>query len=435
VTNSVTPRLQQPDMPPRDHGPDLLVMGLGYVGLALAAEAVSSGLRVTGYDVSPAVIADLVAGRSHIGDVSDAQLTHMLASGFLPTGDESAVGWPDTIVICVPTPLRPDNAPDLAAVLAATGTAARLIRPGTLVVLESTTYPGTTQEVVRPLLEAATGMRAGSDFYLAFSPERIDPGNLDFGIRNTPKVVGGLTPACTEAAAAFYGKVCNEVVRAASAAEAEMAKLLENTYRHVNIALVNEMAIFCHELGVDLWDAIRCAATKPFGFQAFYPGPGVGGHCIPIDPNYLSYKVRTLGYPFRFVELAQEINARMPGYVVDRMAELLNRDAKPLNGAKVLLLGVTYKRDSADLRESPAVSVVRKLRSRGAQVTYYDPHAADWCVDGIPVQRTPTLMAGLEAADLVTLLQAHSAYDLAEIGRHARVLLDTRGVVSAGESL
>jgi UDP-N-acetyl-D-glucosamine dehydrogenase len=429
------PRLRQPDIPLRDHGPDLLVMGLGYVGLALAAEAVSSGLRVTGYDVNPVVIAGLAAGRSHIGDVTDVQVTQMLAAGFVPTADESVIGWPDTIVICVPTPLRADNGPDLTSLLAAAGSAARLIRPGALVVLESTTYPGTTQEVVRPLLETTSGLRAGHDFYLAFSPERLDPGNAIFGIRNTPKVVGGLTPSCTEAAAAFYGKVCDQVVRAASATEAEMAKLLENTYRHVNIALVNEMAIFCHELGVDLWDAIRCAATKPFGFQPFYPGPGVGGHCIPIDPNYLSYKVRTLGYPFRFVELAQEINARMPGYVVDRMAELLNREAKPLNGARVLLLGVTYKRDSADLRESPAVGVVRKLRARGAQVSYYDPHAADWSVDGIPIRRAPTLLSGLQSADLVTLLQAHSGYDLAEIEQHSRVLLDTRGVVSAGERL
>jgi len=418
-----------------DYGPDLLIIGLGYVGLPLAAEAVRVGLRVTGYDVDEEVVAGLSAGRSHIGDVDDNDLRSMLGAGFRATADESELGWPETIVICVPTPLRADYGPDLGAVTAATATAARLLRPGTLVVLESTTYPGTTEEVVRPLLEAGSKLRAGEDFYLAFSPERIDPGNRDFGIRTTPKVVGGLTSACTEAAAAFYGKICDQVVRAGSVSSAEMAKLLENTYRHVNVALVNEMAIFCHELGVDLWDAIRCAATKPFGFEAFYPGPGVGGHCIPIDPNYLSYKVRTLGYPFRFVELAQEINARMPGYVVDRMAELLNRDAKPLKGARILLLGVTYKRDSADLRESPAISVVRKLRSRGAQLLYYDPHAASWSVDGIAVSRAPSLQSGLDAADLVALLQAHSAYDIKEIEQRARVLLDTRGVVSAGERL
>ena len=228
--------------------------------------------------------------------------------------------------------------------------------------LESTTYPGTTDEVVRPLLEKTSGLTAGIDFSLVFSPERIDPGNPVYGLVNTPKIVGGVTPSCADAAAAFYGQICEQVVRAASAREAEMAKLLENTYRHVNIALVNEMAIFCRELGVDLHDAIRCAATKPFGFQPFYPGPGVGGHCIPIDPNYLSYKVRTLGYPFRFVELAQEINGRMPGYVTERAAELLNRNAKPVNGARVLLLGVTYKQDIADQRESPARPIARKLR-------------------------------------------------------------------------
>ena len=238
------------------------------------------------------------------------------------------------------------------------------------------------------MLEKATGLTAGIDFHLAFSPERIDPGNEVYGIRNTPKVVGGLTPACTDAAAEFYGTVCDTVVKAKTAREAEMSKLLENTYRHVNIALVNEMAIFCHELGVDLWNTIDCAATKPFGFQAFYPGPGVGGHCIPIDPNYLSYKVRAeLKHPFRFVELAQEINSRMPGYVVDRAAELLNTDAKPINGAKVLLLGVTYKKDIADQRESPARPIARKLLQRGAVLSYHDPYVDSWQVDGRDIPR------------------------------------------------
>ena len=250
---------------------------------------------------------------------------------------------------------------------------------------------------MRPLLEKASGLTAGVDFSLAFSPERIDPGNPDFGLRNTPKVVGGQTASCADAAMRFYGKLCDQVVRARSAREAEMAKLLENTYRHVNIALVNEMAVFCHELGIDLWDAIRCAATKPFGFQAFYPGPGVGGHCIPIDPNYLGYKVRTLGYPFRFVELAQEINCRMPAYVVDRAVELLNRDAKPLNGARVLLLGVTYKKDVADQRESPVKVIGSKLRSRGAELAYHDPHVAEWSAGGEPVRRAEDLDAEVAA--------------------------------------
>jgi nucleotide sugar dehydrogenase len=405
---------------------DLLVIGLGYVGLPLAREAALSGLRVTGLDLDPAVVAGLNAGRSHVDDIAGEDVREMVARGFRATSDESAVGAPATVVICVPTPLSAASGPDLAAVRAAAATAARLLRPGMLVVLESTTYPGTTDEVVRPLLEEASGLTAGTDFALAFSPERIDPGNKSYGIRNTPKVVGGQTPGCADAAARFYGKLCDQVVRAKSAREAEMAKLLENTYRHVNIALVNEMAVFCHELGVDLWDAIRCAATKPFGFQAFYPGPGVGGHCIPIDPSYLSYKVRTLGYPFRFVELAQEINSRMPAYVVDRAAELLNSRAKPLNGARVLLVGVTYKRDIADQRESPVRPIARKLLARGAALAYHDPYVASWAVDGQPVRRAD-LGAELDACDLVLLLQDHAAIDLDRIARGPALVLDTRG--------
>jgi UDP-N-acetyl-D-glucosamine dehydrogenase len=406
------------------------VIGLGYVGLPLAAEATRAGLTVVGYDISPSIVSGLNSGQSHIADVSSGEIAAMLAQGFRATTDKVIIGAPSTIVICVPTPLTADGRPDLAAIESAAEISARLLRPGSLVVLESTTYPGTTDEVVRPLLEKRSGLTAGLDFFLAFPPERIDPGNPDFGIRNTPKVVGGLTPSCTEAAVVFYSKLCDHVVRAASAREAEMAKLLENTYRHVNIALVNEMAGFCHELGMDLWDAIRCAATKPFGFQPFFPGPGVGGHCIPIDTNYLSHEVRTLGYPFRFVELAEEINRSMPAYVVARAAAILNRHGRPLQGAHVLLLGVTYKKDSADLRESPAISVARSLRAAGAHVSYADPHVDQWIVDGEPVE-----VAALEMADMVILLQAHSAYDLDEIGRSARLLFDTRGVTAGGEVL
>ena len=410
---------------------DVLVIGLGYVGLPLAIQAARSGFRVTGYDTSEQIVAGLMAGRSHVDDISDADVAEMLAAGFRATADETTLKTQDVIVICVPTPLSAAAGPDLSAVRAATATAARLLRNGTLVSLESTTYPGTTEEVVRPLLEKASGLTAGIDFALAFSPERIDPGNPVYGFRNTPKIVGGLTPSCTDAAQAFYAQICDQVVPAKSAREAEMAKLLENTYRHVNIALVNEMAIFCSELDIDLWDAIRCAATKPFGFQPFYPGPGVGGHCIPIDPNYLSYKVRTLGYPFRFVELAQEINSRMPGYVTDRAAELLNRHAKPVNGAKVLLLGVTYKRDIADQRETPARPLARKLLSRGAQVSYHDPYVPEWQLDGQAIARQTDLDAALAQANLVILLQAHQAYDPARLAGAARLLLDTRGVVPA----
>src|SRR5579875_3139780 len=415
---------------------DLLVIGLGYVGLPLVQEATRSGLSVVGYDIGPAVVDGLNAGRSHVDDISDAEVGEMIAAGFRATTEESAAGEPATIVICVPTPLSEADGPDLTAVRAAAGTAGRLLRRGTLVVLESTTYPGTTDELVRPLLEKESGLSAGTDFNLAFSPERIDPGNPTFGLRNTPKVVGGLTPDCTAAAARFYGRVCDQVVQAKSPREAEMAKLLENTYRHVNIALVNEMAVFCHELGVDLWDAIRCASTKPFGFQPFYPGPGVGGHCIPIDPNYLSYKVRTLGHRFRFIDLAHEINNRMPSYVFTRCASLLNQAGRPLNGARILLLGVTYKKDSADLRETPAVPLARLLRRAGARLCYLDPHVPDWLVDGEPVENAERLAAYATAfADLAVLLQDHSMFDLERATSYAPLILDTRGVLPAGERL
>ena len=408
---------------------NVLVIGLGYVGLPLAVQAARSGFRVTGYDTSTEVTENLMAGRSHVDDLKEAHITDMLARGFRATSDESQIDRQDVIVICVPTPLSDADGPDLSAVRGAAETAGRLLRPGTLVCLESTTYPGTTEEVVRPLLEKASGLSAGIDFSLVFSPERIDPGNVEYGLRNTPKVVGGVTPACADAAVSFYQQICDQVIRAKSAREAEMAKLLENTYRHVNIALVNEMAIFCHELNVDLRDAIRCASTKPFGFQPFHPGPGVGGHCIPIDPNYLSYKVRTLGYPFRFVELAQEINSRMPAYVVDRAAELLNQIVKPLKGARILLLGVTYKQDIADRRETPAQPIAQRLRSRGATVSYHDPYVTEWCISGETMARAEDLSSALAEADLTILLQPHASYNLPWIAHAARLLLDTRGVI------
>jgi UDP-N-acetyl-D-glucosamine dehydrogenase len=410
---------------------DLLVIGLGYVGLPLAQEATLSGLTVVGLDLNPDVVARLNSGRSHVGDISDQDVTEMIAHGFKATTEVTAsMDTPDTVVICVPTPLSAGAAPDLSAVHAAMETVGRILRQGMLVVLESTTYPGTTDEVVRPLLENLSGLVAGIDFSLAFSPERIDPGNPKYGIRNTPKVVGGQTPSCTDAAMQFYGKLCDQVVRAKSAREAEMAKLLENTYRHVNIALVNEMAIFCHDLGVDLWDAINCAASKPFGFQAFFPGPGVGGHCIPIDPNYLSYKVRTLGYPFRFVELAQEINGKMPSYVVDRAGEILNSDAKPLKGARILLLGVTYKRNVADQRESPVQAIAKKLRTRGANLIFHDPYVETWTPGGELIPRAEDFEGEVRDADLVILLQDHAAYDLDQLAREAKLVLDTRGRVA-----
>jgi UDP-N-acetyl-D-glucosamine dehydrogenase len=417
---------------------DLVVIGLGYVGLPLVREACRAGLRVGGLDRDARVVAGLKAGVSHVDDVSDAEVEQLLAVGFVPTRDEAILDGARTVVICVPTPLSDEGGPDLTAVRGASKAVARHVAPGALVVLESTTYPGTTEEVVRPVLETS-GLIAGEDFHLAFSPERIDPGNPVYGVHNTPKIVGGLTPACASAAAAFYGKFVETVVQAKGTREAEMAKLLENTYRHVNIALVNEMAVFCHELGIDLWDAIECAATKPFGFQAFRPGPGVGGHCIPIDPNYLSYKVRSLGYPFRFVELAQEINDRMPRYVVERVQQLLNREGRALKAAKILILGVTYKADIADQRESPARPVARRLLRLGAELTYHDPFVRSWDVDGTPVAYAgDDLAAALSAADLTVVLAEHSAYDTETLAAHARLVFDTRGLtrnVTGGETI
>jgi nucleotide sugar dehydrogenase len=405
---------------------DLVVIGLGYVGLPLVREACRAGLEVGGLDLDARVVAGLKAGLSHVDDVSPAEVEEMLAAGFTPSRDESILQGARTVVICVPTPLSADGGPDLSAVRKAAQTVARHLEPGMLVVLESTTYPGTTEEVVAPILQES-GLTAGEEFHLAFSPERIDPGNPVYGVKNTPKIVGGMTPACAHAAAGFYGKFVEQVVQAKGTREAEMAKLLENTYRHVNIALVNEMAVFCHELGIDLWDAIGCASTKPFGFQAFYPGPGVGGHCIPIDPNYLSYKVRSLGYPFRFVELAQEINDRMPRYVVERAQALLNREGQAMKNAKVLLLGVTYKADIADQRESPARPVARRLRKMGADLTFHDPHVEEWAVDGVAVPRARVLYTALAEADLVVVLTDHAEYDADTLTRHARLLFDTRG--------
>jgi UDP-N-acetyl-D-glucosamine dehydrogenase len=407
---------------------DLAVIGLGYVGLPLAHAATNSGLNVLGLDVDETIVRCLHDGRSPVEDPSDADVRRMLDAGFRATTDERDLAGADVVVVCVPTPLTEDAGPDLRAIRAAMSTVARCLRPGMLVVLESTTYPGTTDEVIRPLLEQ-TGLVAGRDFNLAFSPERIDPGNSTFGLHNTPKVVGGHTAGCTDRAAAFYGRFVDTIVPARGTREAETAKLLENTYRHVNIALVNEMARFCHELGIDLWDVIRCAATKPFGFEPFYPGPGVGGHCIPIDPNYLSHNVRArLGYPFRFVELAEEINATMPDYVARRAQNLLNDDDRAIKSATVLLLGVTYKPDVADQRESPAVAVARRLRSLGANVLYHDPHVRTWDLGGDTLQRVDDLDTALQTADLTVVLQGHSAYDGETIAAKATKVLDTRGI-------
>jgi UDP-N-acetyl-D-glucosamine dehydrogenase len=412
------------------HPVRLVVIGLGYVGLPLAREAVQAGLSVTGFDTSQTTVDLLTRAESHIDDISDHDVQEMLAAGFRPTTDPSAISSADVVVICVPTPLSPEGGPDLTAVTSAASTISGHLQVGQLVVLESTTYPGTTDEVLVPILEES-GLAVGRDFFCAFSPERIDPGNAKFGLRNTPKVVGGMTPECTERATSFYSLVVDEVVQAKGVREAEMTKLLENTYRHVNIALVNEMARFCHELEIDLWDTIRCASTKPFGFAPFYPGPGVGGHCIPIDPNYLSHRVRThLGFPFRFVELAQEINAGMPAYVTSRAQGLLNEESKSVRGSSILLLGVTYKPDIADQRESPALEVAHILQSLGAHICYHDPYVPTWSVDGLLLHSVADPVAASAEADLTVLLQPHSDYDLAALSLRANRVLDTRGTMT-----
>ncbi|SDD46986.1 nucleotide sugar dehydrogenase [Glycomyces harbinensis] len=411
---------------------DLVVVGQGYVGLPLAQAATAKGLTVVGLDRSQRVVDALNSGVSHIDDVSDAELDVMLGQGYTASADASVQSRAKAIVICVPTPLGEAGGPDLAAVIGASRAAGQHLTPGALVVLESTTYPGTTEEVVAPILREESGLEPGVDFHLAFSPERVDPGNPVYGIVNTPKVVGGLTPECTAVAKALYSQFIDTIVEAKGTREAEMAKLLENTYRHVNIALVNEMAVFCRELGVDLWDAIGLAKTKPFGYQAFYPGPGVGGHCIPIDPNYLSYKVRTLGYPFRFVELAQEINNRMPEYVVTRAMAKLNADGLALSRARVLLLGVTYKPDIADQRESPSTPVARKLIEAGAELAYHDPHVPSWSVAGHEVERVVDLATA--KADLIVLLTNHAEYAPEALPAGVSVL-DTRGALRGTEGV
>jgi len=414
---------------------DVVVIGLGYVGLPLAHTACEAGLKVAGLDLNLTVVNGLNDGVSHVDDLSNDDVSAMLAHGFSASSDASILVDADVAVICVPTPLSPDAGPDLGAVIGATRAVAQHIHPGMLVILESTTYPGTTEEVVQPILEES-GLKAGVDFDLAFSPERIDPGNAVWGMKNTPKVVGGSTPEATERAAKFYGRFVDTVVQAKGTREAELAKLLENTYRHVNIALMNELVEFSHLLEVDLWDAINCASTKPFGFQAFYPGPGVGGHCIPIDPNYLSHHVKTvLGRPFRFIELAQEINEGMPSYVRSRIQDALNDRSKSLRGSAILLLGVTYKPDIADQRESPVRPLARELMVDGASVEFFDPFVAQWNIDsdhGLEdgdrvLACVENLDDAIDRADIVVLLQPHKTFDLEAIKAKSKVVLDTRG--------
>ena len=408
----------------------LTVVGLGYVGLPLAQEACLSGMKVAGLDTDPTVVSGLSNGVPHIDGIDSLDLAVMVESGFLATNDPSCIRSSDVVVICVPTPLDDDGTPDLNAVRASAKTVSENLQLGSLIILESTTYPGTTEDIVRPILEEGSGLVAGTDFSLSYSPERIDPGNTEWSLRNTPKVVGGLTPACAERAVRFYSQIVDTVVPTVGLREAEFAKLLENTYRHVNIALMNEMAVFCHELGIDLWAAIEAARTKPFGYEAFYPGPGVGGHCIPIDPNYLSWLVRTVGYRFRFVELAEEISDRMPAYVAKRVQDTLNTARKSLNGSVVLLLGVTYKANVGDQRETPARPLAAHLAAMGADVRYFDPHVDTFTFNGRELIGEDDLEQALAMADIAVLVQAHD--EIVESGALDRVgyILDTRGVLS-----
>lgn len=417
------------------------IVGQGYVGLPLAFSAVKAGWVVRGLDTSSRVVDRLNSGLSHIDDLGDADIQTMLSAGYSATSNPAVARTSDVVVICVPTPLADGGAPDLSAVKAATRMVGQNLNPGTIFILESTTYPGTTEEVCIPILEEESGLVAGTDFSVAFSPERVNPGVPEFGISNTPKLIGGIDRMSLEKGTEFYQSFINDVVPMSGTREAETAKLLENTFRHVNIALINEMAKFCHELGIDIWDVIDGAATKPFGFMKFTPGPGVGGHCIPIDPNYLSYEVRKeLGYPFRFVELAQEINNSMPAYVVSRAQSLLNDVGKPVNGANILLLGITYKKDIADQRQSPAVPLARQLINLGATVRYHDPFVAEWNVsddpsdDEITIPREADLIGAAKDADIVILLQPHSTYDLPELVSNSSVFFDAVGATDGSRA-
>ncbi|WP_275464176.1 nucleotide sugar dehydrogenase [Streptomyces noursei] len=407
---------------------DLAVIGLGHLGLPLAQAATAAGLTTIGYDPDPRAAALPGAG----GPLSATEVRRLIAAGFRTTTDPGALGRVRTAVLCAPTPVDEDRTLDLSALAEAARTLATRLRPHTTVIVESAGYPGTTEDVLRPLLEAGSGLTAGRDFHLACSPARHDPGNRTHRYRNTPKVIGGLTPACTEAAAAFYGRLTDKVVRARGPREAETAHLLETNYRHINIALMNEMAVYCHEIGVDLWDVIRCAETKPFGFQSFRPGPGVGGHATPLDPNLSPPRSRSTGTPLRMVELAREINDRMPAYVIQRCTTLLNEHGKSARGARILLLGVTYKPDLADLAGTPAREVAARLRTLGAHLTYHDPYVPRWEVDGRPVPRAESLYDAASAADLTVLLQPHRTYDLQGLAVKAPLLLDTRGATPTG---
>ncbi len=402
------------------------VVGLGYVGLPLVQGFHDAGFRVVGVDVDARKVQALKEGRSYITDLSDEEVQHLQRSGrFHPTTDYRALEQADAILITVPTPLSKTRDPDISYVMAAVREIQKILRPGQVVVLESTTYPGTTDELVKPELEQS-GLICGRDFFLAFSPERINPGDSVYALRNTPKVVGGVDPDSTEVATRLYEQVIERVVPVSSAKVAEMSKLLENTFRSVNIALVNEMAIAANILQIDIWEVIEAAGTKPFGFMKFYPGPGIGGHCIPIDPHYLAWKLKTLNYNARFIELASEINTFMPRYVVTRIQDVLNEQAKPLKGSRILVLGVAYKPDVNDLRESPALDVMQLLLEKGVDLQYHDPYIPEVRIGRQVFRSVPLTPEVLRGVDLTVILTHHSNVDYEAVVRHAPLVFDTR---------
>lgn len=409
------------------------VVGLGYVGLPLAVELARAGFRTTGIDLDRRKVEAINRGESYIQDVAASDVAEFRAANRLTaTADASVITRLDTINICVPTPLRKTKDPDLSYVVSAVEMVADHLHPGMLVILESTTYPGTTEEVVQPILERR-GLRAGEDFFLAFSPERVDPGNEKWQTRNVPKVVGGLTPQCSALAKALYSGSIETVVEVGSPKVAEMVKLLENTFRAVNIGLVNELALMCDRLGISVWEVVDAAATKPFGFMPFYPGPGLGGHCIPIDPFYLSWKVKEVGFEARFIELAGHVNGAMPHHVVDKVADALNSQGKAVRGASVMVLGISYKRDIDDLRESPALDVMAALHRKGARVSFHDPYlpvlaARDW-PGGFDLHSVPLTAESLASADCAVIITDHRVLDYAAIVAHAPLIVDTRNAI------
>jgi len=411
------------------------VVGLGYVGLPLAVEMARSGYRTVGFDVSASVVNGINAGRSHIGDIAHEVLAPLVAERMLSATTEfSRLAECDAVSICVPTPLSKTKDPDLSYVVSASRAVGRQLRPGQLVVLESTTYPGTTRDAVLPILEEG-GLSVGKDFFLCFSPERVDPGNTIWHTRNTPKVIGGITKECTAFGVLLYERIFDTLVPVGTAEAAELAKLHENTFRMINIALANEMAQICDRLGVDVWEVIQAASTKPFGFMRFNPGPGLGGHCIPLDPHYLSWKMRTLSFKTRMIELASDINAEMPRFVVQKVTEALNDERKPVRGSRILILGVTYKRDVDDLRESPALEIIRLLQMGGALVRYHDPHLPVIDGDGhvplldLPLESVRLDEEVLRESDCVVIVTDHTLVDYAAVAANSRVVVDSRGVL------